>query len=90
MSETKPIDDGGTAFPCQPLDGQGQPCGSMQYGLSIRDWFAGQALIGLFAQCGNPDNDGITASDYQAAGQHAYIIADMMLLARARKVADNG
>lgn len=39
--------DGGPAFPCYaldaPLDGSGKP------GMTLRDWFAGQALAGMLA-----------------------------------------
>ena len=44
------IDDGGPAFPCQPKNGQGYPCGEMLPGMSLRDWFAGMALQGLLTQ----------------------------------------
>ena len=46
MSNTQ-HNDGGPAFPCQPLDAQGNPMGPLEHGMSLRDWFAGQALTGL-------------------------------------------
>lgn len=47
------INDGGPAFPCTPPDGSPNayamfPSGP---GMTLRDWFAGQALAGL---CANP------------------------------------
>jgi len=30
--------DGGPAFPCQPLDGQGMPCNTAFTGMTIRDY----------------------------------------------------
>ena len=35
------IKEGGTAFPCHGINGQ-----VFQYGMTLRDWFAGQALAG--------------------------------------------
>lgn len=47
------INDGGPAFPI-PSGGQPQP------GMSLRDWFAGQALAGML---GDPDRSG-TSDQY--------------------------
>ena len=65
------IDDGGSAFPLpQPIY---QGC----TGMSLRDWFAGQALAAMTA-----------APDYskgpcnQAMAERAYVIADLMIAAR--------
>lgn len=44
-------------------------------GLSLRDWFAGQALCGLLAAGGTPNINGSELSVDAAA----YIIADTML-----------
>lgn len=43
------INDGGSAFPCQPMDAQANPIGPLECGMSLRDWFAGQALSGILA-----------------------------------------
>jgi len=84
MSAT--INDGGSAF---PLAASTMPNGEYQWqehGMSLRDWFAGQAL----AQIGN---------EYVARGEitrhaqehamrlaaHAYNIADAMIAAREVK-----
>jgi hypothetical protein len=50
-------------------------------GMSLRDWFAGQALAGLLASNANRDN--ITSAKDEAAC--AYQMADAMLAARATK-----
>lgn len=66
-----PINDGGHAFPfaCDAIGGFP--------GMSLRDWFAGQALAAMTA-----------APDYSkgpcnaAMAERAYVIADAMLKAR--------
>lgn len=61
------INDGGSAFP-RTFDGQGN-------GMTLRDYFAGQALMGFLAapDCGWVDSE-LTAK--------TYIIADAMIKAR--------
>ena len=84
---SNPIDDGGSAFPLssQPLDAQGNPiaCNHTEWGMTLRDWLAGQALkhigseyfasgdVGSFARC-----------HAMQLAEHAYNIADAMLAAR--------
>ena len=45
------IDDGGPAFPhsSQPLDAQGNPIceNHSEWGMTLRDWFAGKALAAV-------------------------------------------
>lgn len=74
--------DGGAAFPV--LDSNGS---FWNPGMSLRDYFAGQALAGF---CGNPaifaanTRSGwtlVNCSDKQLA-EHAYTMADVMLAAR--------
>jgi hypothetical protein len=77
MSETN---DGGPAFPLN------SPSGSPEYmpardGMSLRDWFAGQALAGLLAN----GNDWPTHGQVQDAAASAYALADAMLRARERE-----
>ncbi|QIG76666.1 hypothetical protein EVC28_042 [Rhizobium phage RHph_I1_23] len=72
MAETvKQIDDGGFAFPCGPDDKAGW---SAEYGMSLRDWFAGQ-VIGHFVAI---EDGGTIEGDAKAA----YRVADAMIAAR--------
>jgi len=72
MTDTE--DDGGPAFPLQSI-GPEYPPGYA--GMSLRDWFAGQALAGILA---NP-NHMIGTTTYAQIGKDAYIFADAMLSA---------
>lgn len=67
----KPIENGGPAFPGFP---NSQPGMYPRDGMSLRDWFAGQAIR---ARWGN--GDVMTADDLAAL---AYQLADAMLAAR--------
>jgi hypothetical protein len=71
---TKTKDDGGPAFPSQWHDKDNE-------GMSLRDWFAGQAMAGVIPTC-NMDTreDGETREMLFA--RKAYRIADAMLEAR--------
>lgn len=80
------IETGGPAFPVfVPADGG---CGPhVNEGMSLRDWFAGQALIGLFAREANPMFG--THTEEFKTGQHeypmaeaAYRLADAMIATR--------
>jgi hypothetical protein len=66
--------DGGPAFPVQAL---ASPGSEVAWGMSLRDWFAGQALVGMLA-C--PDVSG----DRESIAKSAYTYADTMLRARER------
>jgi hypothetical protein len=68
--------DGGPAFPIPQREGPGHPDG-----MSLRDWFAGQALVGLLASPRGPAG-GEPMSD-QLAAKNAYILADAMLAQRS-------
>lgn len=70
------INDGGNAFPaCNEANVNGT------MGMTLRDWFAGQALAGLCANPNeSPDEDG--ASDRDVIASVAYELADAMLAAR--------
>jgi hypothetical protein len=82
-NETKPREDGGPAFPCHP-----EWLGHGLEGMRLRDYFAGQALIGVLA---NPNWNslalnltGIADSKAAlAAGLMAYAYADALIAARA-------
>ena len=73
MSDTK--DNGGTAFPGPSFTRAGHSNGHSM-GMSLRDWFAGQALAGALDRW-----LGVLGSDKEISGW-AYQIADAMLEAR--------
>lgn len=65
------VTDGGPAFPIVlPEEFQ-----QAHTGLSLRDWFAGQALVGLIAQT-------MKAEVAEEFARQAYVTADAMLEAR--------
>ena len=73
--------DGGPAFPGHALkitlpDGSVVPKAP---GMTLRDWFAGQALAGM---CAVPVRHGTTAETF---ADSAYVLADAMLRAREVK-----
>jgi hypothetical protein len=69
------IEDGGPAFPLREEDGGG---GYYQHvGMSLRDWFAGQALAGWLARN--------HLADENESAVLAYIVADAMLAERKEK-----
>lgn len=73
MSDSKTVDDGGPAFPQGHLDGPHvNPSG-----MSLRDWFAGQALSGYMTIV-----DDRPAPNYQYDARLMYELADAMLAAR--------
>ena len=70
-------EDGGQAF---PSEGEGH--GSPKYhspGMSLRDWFAGQALVGLLS---GPDND--WTNPHEVFANEAYKLADVMMKERKK------
>ncbi len=75
-------DNGGTAFPGPSFTQGGHPNGHSM-GMTLRDWFAGQALAGFYA---NPDPHMPAELDGKPGvirvAQAAYQIADAMLEAR--------
>ena len=76
------LDDGGPAFPSptvvMPLTGGHIPDGGEgEFGMSLRDWFAGQALIGMT----------FSSDDFETwpeLAMKAYTAADAMLAERAK------
>ena len=64
------IKDGGPAFPVSTIDG------FTEYGMTLRDYFAAQALQGI---CASGPNFGWTK---EMLSKEAYGIADAMLSAR--------
>lgn len=81
MTNTKQLnDDGGPAFPCETYSlKNGREVTTPSNGMSLRDWFAGQALAGLVFH-----NDYGMRSDVEIA-LGAYSYADAMLAARNLK-----
>lgn len=82
-------DDGGSAFPThasgyvdEPRDSGAKNLGfELSGGMSLRDWFAGQALAGLLVMVRLPSIDKLT--DFESgSAEAAYRLADAMLKAR--------
>lgn len=86
------VNDGGPAFPVPASDARNvfdEPDGNKHKpGMSLRDWFAGQALQGCLAyshvnpMIGNYHEN----CSVLTVAQHSYAIADAML--KAREVPD--
>ena len=82
----------GPAFPCpseKTWDGQGNYLGEQFIGypgMSLRDWFAGMAMLGLF-HIHEPIAKAAEAADLDRVGFHAvmaYGLADAMLEEREK------
>ncbi len=67
------MNDGGQAFPRA-----GDELADAVDGMSLRDWFAGQALAGILSNRCNHASDGLAAN-------WSYVIADAMLAERAKE-----
>jgi|GEM_PF-722179 len=72
--DPEPINDGGSAFPRFGRDVWGGTS-TLGTGMSLRDWFAGQALAGMTLDDLDVDN----------AAFYAYMIADAMIRARSEQ-----
>jgi hypothetical protein len=84
MSE---INDGGPAFPVDPeAHSRSDAECRVLSGMSLRDYFAGQAIIGLVGHGNNVESDKYdpTATIADVVAGHAYFIADAMLKARQK------
>lgn len=68
------VEDGGPAFPHQPMDSTGVPQHDAFHGMSLRDYFAGQALAGMLCA-----NSPLNEKDVALC---CYAYANAMLLAR--------
>jgi len=88
MNNTSGVkDDGGPAFPNNDQHG----CAFT--GMTLRDWFAGQVLVGHSSQRDDRTctrNSEISIADQQAAylkadAEYCYAIADAMIAAREEK-----
>ncbi len=76
MNTQKRIGDGGPAFPTQHVGN-----GNTINGMTLRDWFAGQDLVGVEAAY-DPNIDWPGPLWCNEAASHCYEIADAMLKAR--------
>lgn len=84
---TSKIDDGGPAFPNPALASDNFVSSSDVTGMSLRDWFAGQALAGVAAKC-LTEAHAAGASPIDAVNLAAglsYGMADAMLAARKQE-----
>ena len=77
------IDNGGPAFPAmKPLEHWGDPNG----GMTLRDWFAGQALQGILGTNYDWFTSGTeTWSRTHEAAAFAYSLAEAMIAARGER-----
>jgi hypothetical protein len=88
MPDSKKIDDGGPAFPQAPnrvvvnADGTLRPFG--YDGLSLRDWFAGQALAGMIERETIAERLVLDTDLTKHCAFWAYHFADAMLAARTK------
>jgi len=88
---------GGPAFPTIAVGPAGDLYGD--HGMSLRDWFAGQALVGLIAKSEAMSNGGNKVTDtpvghvisheavletIESKARGAYLYADAMLAERAK------
>ena len=82
--EDREVGEGGQAFPLQEAD----TCGWTHRGMTLRDYFAGQALAGMSHNLAGML--GYTPSAYakgphnEALADRAYALADAMLRERAK------
>ena len=74
------MDNNPPAFPGQPRDSSGAPCGDHMPGMTLRDWFAGQALPQVMALY----PEGVTPDRVKTIAKASYAIADVMLAGRAK------
>ena len=75
-------DDGGPAFPYSALTPEGPEMYSDSTGMSLRDWFAGQALAGMLLSSFPPSIPTHDAAKKRA--QWAYVHADAMITERRK------
>jgi hypothetical protein len=70
------IEDGGPAFPHARVEWRGDSTSATHYGggMSLRDWFAGQALAGLIA---------LSKETNEVLAETCFAVAGAMIAARA-------
>jgi hypothetical protein len=89
---TSQITDGGPAFPADELHDQIPPYRHLlaSQGMSLRDYFAAKALVGLFSMEANP-RVGEMCEPFRIdkhcddMAKHAYKLADAMLAGREKQ-----
>lgn len=73
--------DGGPAFPridgIEPMEYGNAHSVITEGGMTLREWYAGQALIGAMATMAHPQHDGLW--DPTEVAEAAYELADAML-----------
>lgn len=73
-----PINDGGPAFPCESYGiKNGKETTVPAQGMTLRDYFAGQALVGMFADYFRSLNH-----EPHVVAHDAFVFADAMLAAK--------
>ncbi len=72
------IDDGGPAFPVNGPNGD-------HPGMSLRDWFAGMAMQGMYAATKRTTEGHMSWPNESACARWSYQQADAMLAARKRE-----
>jgi hypothetical protein len=82
------INDGGPAFPCTTTEIH--PLRDVPYevpnpGMTLRDWFAGQAMAAIIAKIPAAYGKRTDFHTYKSVALGAYDYADAMLAARANK-----
>lgn len=75
--------EGGQAFPSHPILYSSADAHQAQ-GMSLRDWFAGQALAGICANGHTPWSPNVADIEDAEVARAAYDLADAMLAARAK------
>lgn len=61
----------------------GEKMSRKEIGMYLRDWFAGQALIGMISSAGHPVTTSFGGAEHAIANA-AYLMADAMLKERAK------
>ena len=79
--------DGGKAFPeiISDKDGTGQYDTYSFGGMTLRDYFAGQAIAGIFSSGKEISSNGVKIHEADQFAELAYNIADAMLVERDKK-----
>lgn len=76
------IDDGGPAFPSGDGEFGGGP--NHAYGMSLRDWFAGQMIAGLSCHAFGM-SDAELPREASRCAAFSYAVADAMIEERAKR-----